>query len=52
MWREFKEFALKGNAFDLAVDVIIGLAFSKIVDAIVHIALSWPKLGWRALLKS
>ena len=36
MWREFRDFALKGNAFDLAVGVIIGLAFSKIVDSIVN----------------
>ncbi|MGK2953125.1 MAG: large conductance mechanosensitive channel protein MscL [Thiobacillus sp.] len=32
---EFKEFAVKGNAMDLAVGVIIGAAFSKIVDSIV-----------------
>jgi large conductance mechanosensitive channel len=32
---EFKEFALKGNAVDLAVGVIIGAAFSRIVDSIV-----------------
>jgi large conductance mechanosensitive channel len=36
MWNEFKTFALKGNAFDLAVGVIIGAAFSKIVDGIVN----------------
>jgi large conductance mechanosensitive channel len=36
MWKEFKEFALKGNAFELAIAVIIGLAFSKIVDSIVN----------------
>lgn len=36
MWKEFREFALKGNAFDLAVAVIIGLAFSKIVDSLVN----------------
>jgi large conductance mechanosensitive channel len=36
MWREFRDFALKGNAFELAVAVIIGLAFSKIVDSIVN----------------
>jgi large conductance mechanosensitive channel len=36
MWREFRDFALKGNAFDLAVGVIIGLAFSKIVDSLVN----------------
>ena len=32
---EFKEFALKGNVMDLAVGVIIGGAFGKIVDSIV-----------------
>jgi len=32
---EFKEFAVKGNVIDLAVGVIIGAAFSKIVDSIV-----------------
>ena len=35
MWQEFKEFAFKGNAFDLAVGVIIGAAFGKIVDSLV-----------------
>lgn len=33
--QEFKEFAVKGNAMDLAVGVIIGAAFGKIVDSIV-----------------
>jgi len=33
--QEFKEFAVKGNAIDLAVGVIIGAAFGKIVDSIV-----------------
>jgi len=32
---EFKEFAVKGNAMDLAVGVIIGAAFGKIVDSVV-----------------
>src|ERR1700716_1825824 len=32
---EFKEFAMKGNVVDLAVGVIIGAAFSKIVDSMV-----------------
>lgn len=36
MWQEFKDFAFKGNAFDLAVGVIIGAAFNKIVDSIVN----------------
>ena len=35
MWQEFREFAFKGNAFDLAIGVIIGAAFGKIVDSIV-----------------
>ena len=33
--KEFKEFAIKGNMIDLAVGVIIGGAFSKIVDSLV-----------------
>ena len=35
MMSEFKEFAVKGNVMDLAVGVIIGAAFGKIVDSIV-----------------
>ena len=35
MISEFKEFALKGNVMDLAVGVIIGAAFGKIVDSFV-----------------
>lgn len=34
--KEFKEFALKGNVLDLAVGVIIGLAFGKIVTSMVQ----------------
>jgi large conductance mechanosensitive channel len=33
--KEFKEFAIRGNVIDLAVGVIIGAAFSKIVDSLV-----------------
>ena len=33
--QEFKEFAIKGNVIDLAVGVIVGSAFGKIVDSIV-----------------
>jgi large conductance mechanosensitive channel len=36
MWTEFKNFAFKGNAFDLAIGVIMGGAFGKIVDSIVN----------------
>ncbi len=35
MMQEFKEFAVKGNVIDLAVGVIIGGAFGKIVDSVV-----------------
>src|SRR5438045_7145222 len=44
MWKEFKEFAVKGNAIDLAVGVIIGAAFGKIVTSIVE-DLLMPPLG-------
>ncbi|MDO8412607.1 MAG: large conductance mechanosensitive channel protein MscL [Gallionellaceae bacterium] len=36
MVSEFKEFALKGNVMDLAVGIIIGAAFGKIVDSLVN----------------
>jgi large conductance mechanosensitive channel len=35
MWKEFKEFALKGNVLDLAIGVIIGAAMGKIIDSVV-----------------
>lgn len=35
MWKEFKSFAMKGNVLDLAVAVIIGAAFGKIVTSLV-----------------
>ena len=44
MWQEFKAFAFKGNAFDLAVGVIIGAAFGKIVDGIVNLIIM-PIIG-------
>ena len=36
MWQEFREFAMRGNALDLAIGVIIGAAFGKIVDGLVN----------------
>ncbi|MBI1649644.1 large conductance mechanosensitive channel protein MscL [Hyphomicrobium sulfonivorans] len=36
MWEEFKTFAVKGNALDLAIGVIIGAAFSPIVSTLVE----------------
>ena len=36
MWKDFKEFAFQGNVFDLAVAVVIGAAFGKIVSSLVE----------------
>lgn len=36
MWKEFKAFAFKGNVLDLAIGVIIGGAFGKIVTSLVN----------------
>lgn len=44
MWKEFKEFAFKGNVLDLAVGVIMGGAFGKIVTSVVN-DLIMPILG-------
>lgn len=43
--KEFQEFALKGNVVDLAVGVIIGAAFGKIVDSLVKNVLM-PPIGY------
>ena len=45
MVQEFKEFAMKGNVMDLAVGVIIGGAFGKIVDSVVA-DLIMPVIAW------
>ena len=47
--KEFKEFAMKGNVLDLAIAVVLGAAFGKVVTAVVEIFLnpiieSLPKL--------
>ena len=42
---EFKQFAVKGNAIDMAVGVIIGGAFGKIVTSIVN-DIIMPPIGW------
>ena len=44
-FQDFKAFAVKGNAVDLAVGVIIGGAFGKIVSSIVD-DLIMPPIGW------
>ena len=48
--KEFKEFAFKGNVLDLAIAVVLGTAFGKVVTAVVEIFLnpiveSLPKVG-------
>ncbi|KAB2457805.1 large-conductance mechanosensitive channel protein MscL [Bacillus sp. CH126_4D] len=44
MWNEFKKFAFKGNVIDLAVGVVIGAAFGKIVSSLVKDIIT-PLLG-------
>lgn len=50
MLKEFKEFALKGNVLDLAIAVVMGAAFNKIISSLVeniimsrkyHHAINW-----------
>ena len=60
--KEFKEFAMKGNVLDLAIAVVLGAAFGKVVTAVVEIFLnpiiaSLPKIeeggsAWTAPLVS
>lgn len=45
MLTEFKDFAMRGNVIDLAVGVVIGAAFGKIVTALVE-KIIMPPLGW------
>lgn len=42
MWKEFREFVARGNVFDLAVGVVIGAAFGKIVTSLVEDVLMPP----------
>jgi large conductance mechanosensitive channel len=44
MWKEFREFAMRGNVVDLAIGLIIGAAFGKIVTSLVN-DLIMPPLG-------
>jgi large conductance mechanosensitive channel len=44
MWREFKEFIARGNVIDLAVAVIIGVAFGKIITTLVD-SVIMPPIG-------
>ena len=42
MWKEFREFAMKGSVIDLAVGVIIGVAFGKVITSLVNDMLMPP----------
>jgi large conductance mechanosensitive channel len=44
MWKEFRDFAMRGNVLDLAVGIIIGMAFNRIVTSFVNDILM-PPLG-------
>ena len=45
LWQEFKSFAFKGNMIDLAVAVVIGAAFGKVIDSIVRNVIT-PIIGY------
>ncbi|HWA91308.1 MAG TPA: large conductance mechanosensitive channel protein MscL [Rhizomicrobium sp.] len=45
MFKEFKNFAMRGSVVDLAVGVVIGAAFTAIVNSLVKDVLT-PPLGW------
>lgn len=45
MFKEFREFALRGSVLDLAVGIIIGAAFTSIINSLVNDILM-PPLGW------
>ncbi|VAW90054.1 Large-conductance mechanosensitive channel [hydrothermal vent metagenome] len=61
MMKEFKEFAIKGNAVDMAIGIVIGAAFGKIISSLVGNIIMPPSvcfsvesilLTWRSRLKS
>lgn len=42
MWKEFRDFAMRGNVIDLAIGIIIGTAFGKIITSFVNDVLMPP----------
>src|SRR5260370_1050464 len=42
MWREFRDFAMRGNVIDLAIGIIIGAAFTTIVNSLVNDLITPP----------
>ena len=45
MWREFRDFAMRGNVIDLAVGIIIGAAFTTVVGSLVN-DIIMPPIGY------
>lgn len=45
MWKEFRDFAVKGNMIDLAVGIAIGASFTAVVQSLVKDVIT-PWLGW------
>ncbi len=45
LWQEFKDFAIKGNAIELAIGLVLGQAFTKIVNSLVT-DIIMPPIGW------
>ncbi len=45
MWKEFREFAMRGNVVDMAVGIIIGTAFGKIITSLVN-DIIMPPIGF------
>ncbi|MGH6869936.1 MAG: large conductance mechanosensitive channel protein MscL [Rhizomicrobium sp.] len=45
MWKEFRKFAMRGSVLDLAVGVVVGAAFTSIVNSLVKDVIT-PPLGW------
>lgn len=45
MWKELKEFAMRGNVIDMAVGIIIGIAFGKVITSLVNNILM-PPIGF------
>jgi len=45
MWKDFKEFAMRGNVMDMAIGIIIGTAFGKIISSLVN-DIIMPPIGF------
>ena len=45
MWKEFRDFAVRGNVIDLAVGIIIGAAFTSVVNSLVN-DIIMPPIGY------